>query len=189
MPVAVKSPRPAQPLIAIGNHGNRCLWRFSCGSVRQVYQYSFAYPSKQQVDARVLEMTVPTSGGDSGGPILNRRGELVGITVAGSTPEAETLGIDVSEIWAFLRRRDISATLLDVDQSVFGDTSARLAYQVYWAQVGKADCPVTQSYAVTVNASQRHTGPPLPPLPVASLPSPPQPDLKRGLFRMFGNQK
>jgi S1-C subfamily serine protease len=102
--LAASSPKPGQAIFAIGSaFPSGPLWRFAGGNVRQVYQDSFKFAHGQEIAARVVEHTVPTNGGDSGGPVLNRAGELVGITSC----RYETLNqvqkaIDITEIRAFL---------------------------------------------------------------------------------------
>ena len=80
------------------------MFHYSGGNVRQVYKNSWKFSqSGQQVEARVVEMTVPINGGDSGGPILNQKGELVGINSAVMTNANQVqMGIDITEIRAFL---------------------------------------------------------------------------------------
>jgi S1-C subfamily serine protease len=104
-PLAARSPRTGQDVFAIGNSGssNGVLWRYLDGRVRQVFRRKMAYASKQQVDARVVETTVPTNSGDSGGPVLNAGGELVAITASSYAKEvAVNYGIDVEEIRAMV---------------------------------------------------------------------------------------
>jgi hypothetical protein len=99
--IAAGSPRPGQGVYAIGNSGTRdgVLWRYIDGTVRQVYRTEMKYETKQAVNAWVVEMTLPTNEGDSGGPILNARGELVAITASSNPGEvAVHYGIDVREI-------------------------------------------------------------------------------------------
>jgi hypothetical protein len=104
-PLAARSPRTGQDVFAIGNSGSNdgVLWRYLDGRVRQVFRRKIVYASKQQVDARVVETTVPTNSGDSGGPVLNAGGELVAITASSNANEvAVNYGIDVEEIRAMV---------------------------------------------------------------------------------------
>jgi serine protease Do len=103
LPLAAKSAEPGESLFTIGN-SPAVLWRYSGGNVRQVYADRMEFPSKQAVACTVLEMTCPINAGDSGGPILNRRGELVGI-ISCVVPGDNALnkGIDLSEIKEFLK--------------------------------------------------------------------------------------
>jgi Trypsin-like peptidase domain len=99
--IATGSPRPGQGVYAIGNSGSRdgVLWRYIDGTVRQVYRTEMSLETKQDVNAWVVEMTLPTNKGDSGGPILNAQGELVAITSNRNPDEiAVHYGIDVREI-------------------------------------------------------------------------------------------
>jgi S1-C subfamily serine protease len=120
IPLAAGCAKPGQPLISIGNsvtlRGNDVtgvLWRYAGGNVRAVYDRSDRFASGQEIAAKVVEITLPLNHGDSGGPILNRSGELVGISSAIVTDQNQVqFGIDVSEVHAFLKanKREISKT-------------------------------------------------------------------------------
>jgi S1-C subfamily serine protease len=121
--LAAHSARPGETLHAIGNSGalaQKVLWRYSKGEVRQVYQ-------KHEKSAAtgghaggagdfyswVVETQIPSNHGDSGGPVLNSRGELVAVTASRDDSAGVTLvtfGIDVSEVRAFLRTAGVEQT-------------------------------------------------------------------------------
>jgi S1-C subfamily serine protease len=106
LPLARQAPRPGETIHSIGNSGFKdgTLWRYSKGEVRQVYRFkekSLPKDSPRQVpiDARIVESQIPTNKGDSGGPVVNDRAELVAITQGFITNEQLiTLGIEVSEV-------------------------------------------------------------------------------------------
>lgn len=106
MPIAAASSRPGQELFTIGNAGTQGpLFRYASGSVRQVYADSFRFETGQEVNARIVSMTVPLNAGDSGGPLVNHQGELVGINSAVVAKDNQVQkGIDVAEIRAFLAK-------------------------------------------------------------------------------------
>ena len=103
MPIATRSARPGQTLFTIGNSTDGPLWRFSSGNVRQVFEKALDYPEGQKVNARFVETTVPTNPGDSGGPLIDQSGNLVGIN-SSYTVNANQInhGVDVVEIRRFL---------------------------------------------------------------------------------------
>lgn len=107
LPLAARSVPPGAAVFTIGGDW-RCLWRFAGGHVRQVYQERWAFEDGQAVEARVIAMTVPLNPGDSGGPIIDRRGDLVGINSA-VVKDANQMqkGIDVAEIRAFLEEHHV----------------------------------------------------------------------------------
>ena len=114
--IARRSPKPGQEVFAIGNSGlgDGVLWRYRDGKVRQVYRKTIHYGTTQKVEARVIETTVPTNGGDSGGPIVNGDGELVAITTGRDSEEVGVdYGIDVAEIRSVLAAFLPSGDLLD----------------------------------------------------------------------------
>jgi S1-C subfamily serine protease len=95
--------RPGQAIFTIGNDPAVSMWHFAAGNVRQVHQTSYRFKDGQQIAAKIIEMTVPINPGDSGGPLLNASGELVGINSATSTQANEVHhGIDMTEIAAFV---------------------------------------------------------------------------------------
>lgn len=111
LPLAAYSPRPGETVHAIGNSGvsEGALWRYSIGAVRQVYpaRYQSTNPKGDvvgEVNARVVETQLPTNSGDSGGPVVNERGELVAVTQGESASKRlVTASIDVTEVRAFMR--------------------------------------------------------------------------------------
>lgn len=106
LPLASHSPRPNQTVYSVGASGvtEGVLWRSTTGQVRQVYPQQIDYPDGQRLRARIIETQAPTNSGDSGGPMVNERGELVGVVQGGWTDkQLVNQGIDISEVHAFLR--------------------------------------------------------------------------------------
>jgi S1-C subfamily serine protease len=104
LPLAARSASPGAAVFTIGNDIHGAMFHYVGGHVRQVYKSSWRFEeSGQDVAAQVLESTIPTNPGCSGGPILNRNGELVGINSAMVTTANQIhKGVDISEIRAFL---------------------------------------------------------------------------------------
>lgn len=103
IPLAANSVSPGEPIESIGNPGaSGALWVYTSGSVRSVYQKKFSSGSGKH-DFRVVETQSPTNTGDSGGPVINRDGELVAIS-QGYLPRANLIsfGVDVAEIKDFI---------------------------------------------------------------------------------------
>lgn len=102
--LAGKSPSPGERLHALGNPGvSGSLWVYSAGSVRTVYRQQLR-DGKMRFDAWVVESTLPTNPGDSGGPEVNDQGELIGVTSHHRTDgRLVTHGIDVREVKAVLK--------------------------------------------------------------------------------------
>ncbi len=95
------SARPGQMVHSIGNPGaSDALWVYTNGYVRANYYKTFD-DSRMQV----VETSSPTNPGDSGGPILNDEGQLVGITQSFmTTGRLVSNGVDISEITWFVNR-------------------------------------------------------------------------------------
>jgi S1-C subfamily serine protease len=114
--LAGASPRPGQRVHSIGNPGaSDGLWLYSQGHVRAVYRRSFVVEGDLEVRARVVETQSPINRGDSGGPVVNDRGELVALveSVNRGRPGEEvrllSTFIDVTEIKSFLMRHTEAA--------------------------------------------------------------------------------
>ncbi len=104
--LAEKSARPGENVHAIGNSGAKdgTLWRYSKGEVRQVYFKKMTFDDGHHVAATMLETNAPIIPGDSGGPMVNDRGELIALTQSGDrTGIMVKYGVDISEIRAFIR--------------------------------------------------------------------------------------
>lgn len=86
--LADKEPRPSERVHSIGNpQASGALWVYSTGTVRQVYRKGWRYQDGPARAARVVEMQSPINPGDSGGPVVNDAGDLVGV-VSGKKVEA-----------------------------------------------------------------------------------------------------
>jgi S1-C subfamily serine protease len=108
--LAPRSPKPGETVHSIGNSGANegALWRYSKGEVRQVYTTRYKAKDSSggtlEIDSRVVETQVPTNVGDSGGPVVNDRGELVAVTQSTSTKQRlVSYSIDVGEVRSFLK--------------------------------------------------------------------------------------
>jgi S1-C subfamily serine protease len=111
------SPSPGQRVHSVGNPGaSGALWIYTPGSVRQVYHHRFRAADQNggevfDVDAKIVETAAGVNQGDSGGPVVNDKGELVAV-VQGHLDEAKarsySIFIDVSEVWALLANKRLA---------------------------------------------------------------------------------
>lgn len=104
IPLAETSPGPAERVHSIGNPGSSdAMWVYTSGTVRAVYETTFRLQNNQIVEATVVETQSPTNPGDSGGPVVNDRGELVAVVESHSEAgRLMTTFIDVTEVRAYL---------------------------------------------------------------------------------------
>ncbi len=112
IPVAPASPTPGENVHAIGNTGKSgALWGYVKGTVRQVYRKKWKAQLDRRVltfEAKVVETDSPTNPGDSGGPLLNDKGELVGVTQGGAVnAQLVSTFVDVSEVKQLLATRPV----------------------------------------------------------------------------------
>jgi uncharacterized protein (TIGR03067 family) len=107
LPLAARSGAPGETVHSVGNPGaSDALWVYTSGTIRQVYSKQFQHRISNKTverNARVIETQAPINPGDSGGPVVNDAGELVGV-VSSFRQDAQLLSIciDVGEVKAFL---------------------------------------------------------------------------------------
>lgn len=113
IPLAAGSPDPGDNVHSIGNAGKSgALFGYVKGTVRQSYRKKWkAELAKGKVlnfEAKVIETDSPTNPGDSGGPLLTDKGELVGVTQGGAiNANSVSTFVDVSEVKQLLATRAI----------------------------------------------------------------------------------
>ncbi len=100
--LASTSASGGQTVHGVGNSSaaRGALWRYARGTIHQVSRDSLV---EGLPAIRLIEMDARIDGGDSGGPIVNNRGELVGIMVARDQQDRRgAFGIDREEIAGFV---------------------------------------------------------------------------------------
>jgi hypothetical protein len=95
LPLASHSPDANDTIHLVGNSRkyDETLWRYREGMVKNV-----KVTTDRQYKARMLEIDVSADHGDSGGPVLNQKGELVAINHAIIPGKQTCYSIDVSEV-------------------------------------------------------------------------------------------
>jgi S1-C subfamily serine protease len=90
---------PGQRVHSIGNPGSSyALWVYSNGTVRQTYRTP-ADRDCARGGIRIVETQVPINAGDSGGPVVDDDGKVVGVSAAVRIDASlVTISIDVSEV-------------------------------------------------------------------------------------------
>ena len=87
-PIAIDSALRVGSWVAAIGHGEGSVWSFNVGMVSNLYDGKSA--------RRVFQTQIPLNPGNSGGPILDRAGRVVGIVTAGITgANSINFGIDV----------------------------------------------------------------------------------------------
>jgi len=110
LPLAPRSARPGEVVHSVGNAGlgegmeDGTLWWYTRGNVRQIHRRKVK-TSDGPGYVRLLQTQSPVNQGDSGGPVLNDQGQLVGVT-HGFEADVRLVSdnIDVQEVKAFLSR-------------------------------------------------------------------------------------
>lgn len=102
--LAESSIQPGQSIHSIGNpDASDAMWVYSPGSVRAVLHKKWKYESGQKVESYAIETTSPINSGDSGGPVVNDQGELVGINASFSHyGRLFSTAVDIREVRSLL---------------------------------------------------------------------------------------
>ncbi len=153
--LATKSVGPGETIESIGNPGTSdALWVYTSGTVRSVYKKQFRTSGVDR-EFRVVETQSPINAGDSGGPVINRAGELVAISQAIATKaRLVSYSVDISEVRAFLESPwkkaplPVTEVLKNAELEYAQDASGH--YKVNFPiDIGGSDKTVTQEVLIT----------------------------------------
>ena len=115
IPLAKDSPGQGTTVWTIGSPGAvEQLFSITEGKVRAVgveeHMVRGGTPDSMfRVRAKMVTATNPTNPGDSGGPLFNKKGELVAVTESGHRSAVQVnLFVDVTEVRAFLKQKSIT---------------------------------------------------------------------------------
>ena len=128
-PLAITSTelRPGEAVHAVSHPGGLELaWVYAAGAVRQVGPVRLALGDTLAVSAVVYQL--PAQAGSPGGPVVNARGELVGVLSAREGAQLVGYAASPAEVTAFLRRTTtvgLSAGFDEVVRSAARTLSAR----------------------------------------------------------------
>ncbi len=117
--MATDSPRQGQAVHSVANQGGSgALWTYTDGKVRSVLQRRHTVRSSGLtfvVDARTVVTSLASNPGDSGGPVVNDRGELVAVVSSGNRKaENVCFCIDVTEINALVQKTKVGDQKIEV---------------------------------------------------------------------------
>ncbi len=109
MPLATLGVGPGDAVFSVGaaTQGSQALWVFTKGIVRQVYRRRATLAKQQVVFAKVVETQADINRGNSGGPVVNLRGELVAVVSFGPA-SSDVQGVEdfihLDEVREYLRQ-------------------------------------------------------------------------------------
>lgn len=102
VPPASRPPSPGDPVHAMSHPGGlEFAWVYAGGVIRQRGRIAFAGRDESKRVA-VIACQLPAQGGSPGGPVLNDRGELVGILSSRESAQLVAYAVAGEEIAAFL---------------------------------------------------------------------------------------
>ena len=119
--LARESARANHEVLSIGSSSDTLLWGSTRGVVRRdASRQALTFSSGQRVNAYVLETDSPINPGDSGGPVVNQKAELVAIAMSYRADQRQVSQfIDVREIREFVRQaargKEVQAASLTPD--------------------------------------------------------------------------
>lgn len=128
LPLAATSAQPNDEVHVVGHPADRPLWRYALGKVDHVRHKSWSYRDGQYVSTQAVTFYSNIWGGNSGGPLVNNRGELVGVVAATSrsNPMIAT-AIDVTSVHALLKTLRWYAVV-----AISNPTSVTVPFQFRW---------------------------------------------------------
>lgn len=104
-------------VFAIG-HPSGIDWTYTKGIISQMRQgYEWVYEDRTKHKADVVQTQTPINPGNSGGPLLGENGVVVGVNSFGSEGEGLNFAVAVSEIKAFLARKEDRKTTEDMSMA------------------------------------------------------------------------
>lgn len=149
LPLAPESPRPGQTIHLVGcaAFGEGGIFGYCQGTVRNVFPRRI--PGGQtNFDRNIVEVQLATNKGDSGGPIVNDRAELVSIVSEGTIGAASPKG---SVFYA----KQIVDHDVDVDEIHAGLVTSKGIVQVFQGFVTEKD--PTQVHVVALEPNHEYT--------------------------------
>jgi len=103
----------ADDVFAIG-HPSSFLWYYTSGTINKVGQYSWSYSEDFSVSAKTIFTQTPINPGNSGGPLLNEKGEMIGINSSGHpNMQNVNLAVRIDEVKNFARKAKRGETSKD----------------------------------------------------------------------------
>ena len=101
--ISIVVPPIGEEAHAIG-HPDGEIWTYTMGYISQTRKdYEWSYGNETAMNANVYQIQTPIAGGNSGGPLINSKGNLIGINTFGHTEYGFiNYAISVDEIIRFL---------------------------------------------------------------------------------------
>ena len=92
----------ADDVFAIG-HPENYIWSFTYGVISQIRKdWDWTYGDNQKFTADVIQTQTPSNPGNSGGPLFNDAGKLVGINTFGFDGQGLNFAVTVGEVRTFI---------------------------------------------------------------------------------------
>ncbi len=145
LPLAPRSCQPGESVHSIGNPDMEeeldegTLWWYTLGTVRQVYRQKLMTAEGAKY-VRCVETQSPVNQGDSGGPVVNDRCQVIGVTQSyRADRRLVSQNIDVQEVKAFLAQAGQQPESAAVPLPLMGGWLFTLAGKEGKKTVGRAE--------------------------------------------------
>jgi hypothetical protein len=138
LPLAKEGVGPGKKILSLGNpfgSAAGAMWILTEGSVRQITHTKITTTDKHggegfTLDARVIVAQAAVNSGDSGGPCVNYRGELVGVTQGhNSNARDMSIYVELSEVMGLLKQNKVTPKIGRDGDAVSESSSASTEQQ------------------------------------------------------------